>query len=64
MTKQEHQKIVSRKQQIDDFKTLADPLIQFINDNFNPHTKIIIDCDSAEVLTGEMAYPNKEFIKD
>jgi hypothetical protein len=64
LTQEEHQQIVKRKQLIDDFKTMADPLIQFLNDNFNPHATIIIDCNSAEVLTGEIAYHNKEFIKD
>lgn len=39
-------------------------LIQWINDNYNPHARIIIGCDSAEVLSGETKITNTSFIKD
>jgi len=48
----------------DVFKELADPLIKFLNDNYNPHTTCIIDCVHAEIMSGEMAYRNEEFILD
>jgi len=47
-----------------EFETLAKPLIKFINDNCNPHTKIIIETDSAEIVSGECAFFTKEFIKN
>jgi hypothetical protein len=31
---------------------LSKPLIDWINANYHPHVKIIIDCDSAEVVEG------------
>jgi hypothetical protein len=46
------------------FEKLSKPLIKFINDKFNPHTKIIIDCDSAEIVVGEASFRTDEFIKD
>ena len=52
------------KEKRDKFEMLAKPLIQFINDNCNPHAKIIITTDSAEILYGEAAFYTKEFIKD
>ena len=47
-----------------EFEALAKPLIKFLNDNTNPHTKIIIDCTSGEIVSGETAFYTKEFIKD
>ena len=47
-----------------EFKVLCDPLIKWLNDNHNPHFKIVIDNSSAELLSGEMAYPNHEFWRD
>lgn len=47
-----------------EFERLAKPLIKFLNDNYNPHTKIIVDCTSAELVSGEMSTYTEEFIKD
>jgi len=46
-----------------EFEQLTRPLIQFLNKNHNPHTKIIIDTTSAEVVSGEYNYITKEFIE-
>ena len=46
------------------FHELAKPLIKWLNDTCNPHTKIIIDTSSAEVVSGETAFFTEEFIKD
>jgi hypothetical protein len=46
------------------FKELARPLVKFINDEFDPHTEIVIDCDSARILSGEYSVPIKDYIKD
>ena len=43
---------------------LAKPLIKFLNDKYDPHTKIIIDTSSAEIVNGLMAIRTDEFIKD
>jgi len=52
------------KEQLDEFELLAKPLIKFINDNSNPHTQIIIDCNSAQILSGLAGINTDEFIKD
>ncbi|MEA5195403.1 hypothetical protein [Enterobacter roggenkampii] len=48
----------------DTFKAAAKPLIKWLNDNANPHASVIVDCTSAELLTGEIAVNTKEFLKD
>lgn len=52
------------KEKVSEFKELASELVKFINDNFNPHTKIIIDCTSAEIVSGELMIPILEYVKD
>lgn len=44
------------------FKELSIPLIKFLQKNYNPHTKIIIDCNSAEIVEGILSevYPNND----
>lgn len=46
------------------FEELTRPLIKWINEEFNPHAKIIIDVDSAEVVCGEMAFKTDDYIMD
>ena len=47
-----------------EFEKLARPLIKFLNDNYDPHTKVIIDTVSAELVSGEMAFYTEEYILD
>lgn len=42
----------------EEFANLVNPLIDWLNTNYDPHTSIIIDCNSAELLRGEMAIAN------
>lgn len=35
-----------------DFRKLVEPLVEYIRKNYSPHTRIIIDYDSAEIVTG------------
>jgi len=42
----------------------AKPLIEYLNNNYHPHCKIIVECDSVEVLEGVEVSVTKEFIKD
>jgi hypothetical protein len=37
---------------------LASPLIEWINKNYHPHVKIIIDCNRAELVEGVMQINN------
>ena len=52
------------KEQREEFEKLSKPLIKFLNDNLDPHCKIIIECDYAEILSGLCGIPTDEFIKD
>jgi hypothetical protein len=36
-----------------ELKTLCLPIVKYLQANFNPHTQIIIDSESAELLSGE-----------
>lgn len=38
----------------EEFREAARPLIEYIRRNWNPHTKVIVDIDTAEVVTGEL----------
>lgn len=46
------------------FKAASKPLIQWLNENANPHASVIVDCTSAVLFTGEIAVNTKEFLKD
>lgn len=48
----------------DTFKAAAKPLIQWLNENANPHASVIVDCTSAVLFTGEISVFTKEFLKD
>ena len=42
----------------------AKTLIEYLNNNYHPHCKIIVECDSVEVVQGIEVSITKEFIKD
>ncbi|EIC3155975.1 hypothetical protein K9015_003295 [Salmonella enterica] len=46
------------------FEAAAKPLIQWLNENANPHASVIVDCTSAVLFTGEISVNTKEFMKD
>ncbi|HAU5651161.1 TPA: hypothetical protein P7Y94_001726 [Citrobacter freundii] len=46
------------------FEEAAKPLIQWLNENANPHASVTVDCTSAVLFTGEIAVNTKEFLKD
>lgn len=52
------------KEQQEKFEDLCDSLIKWLNDNTNPHTKILIDSHSAELLFGELGFVTTAHIKD
>lgn len=52
------------KEQIAEFEKLAKPLIKYLNDNCDPHCQIIVECDSAQILSGLAGINTDEFIKD
>jgi len=50
--------------QREEFIKLAKPLIKFLNDNFHPHTHIYIDCNSAELSEGCLAFTTEDYVRD
>lgn len=38
----------------EEFEKAAKPLVEFIQYNYHPHVKVIVDCVGAELLEGEM----------
>ena len=54
----------NKEQQMQEFEALAKPLISWINTNKNPHTKILIDSVSAEVLDGYHGFNTDKFVQD
>lgn len=53
---------MNEKQQ--SFEEAAKPLIKWLNENANPHSKVIVDSTSAELVSGEMIINTQEFLKD
>lgn len=47
-----------------EFNDLTRPLIKYINDNYDPHTKIIIETTSAELVSGIIGTYTEEHIRD
>jgi len=47
-----------------EFNTLSALLIEFLNDNYDPHTKIIITTTSSEIVNGVNMFVSEDFIKD
>jgi hypothetical protein len=60
----ERRKNMLKKEQVDEFEKLAKPLIKWINENGSPHSQVIIDCDSAQVFSGECSIRTDEFVKE
>lgn len=43
--------------ELESFKKATEPAVAWFKENCNPHQRIIIEMDGAEVVSGEMAYP-------
>lgn len=48
----------------DSFEAATKPVIQWLNENSNPHAIIVIDPTGATLHTGEIGYQTEEFLKD
>ncbi len=44
-----------------EFKELAKPLNEWLQKNFPPHSRIIIEYDNAEVVSGDIVVPFEIF---
>jgi hypothetical protein len=45
------------EQLLEEFKVLCKPLNEWLQKNYHPHAKIIIETDNAEIVEGIMAVP-------
>jgi len=52
------------KEEIDTFTEASKPLVKWLNENCNPHSKVIVENDRAELVSGECMVKIDEFIKD
>lgn len=54
------------KEKIKELTKISEPVINFIKENYNPHTTIIISEDSIKVVTDEMNIPliNQFWLQD
>jgi hypothetical protein len=55
--------ILTVKQQ-EEFGKAAEPLMKFLNDNFNPHIVVIVNLTRAELFEGISSFMTDAFIKD
>ena len=46
--------------QLQEFKSVTKPVMEWMKANINPHTKIIIDSESAELLSGFATNSNEK----
>lgn len=46
------------------FEEAVRPAIKWLNENCHPHTTIVLDSTSAELLEGIKHYKTNDFIKD
>lgn len=47
-----------------EFEEIVKPVIKWIAENSHPHTKIIIDSNSAEIMEGIAAFTTNEYLID
>ncbi|BBG58495.1 Uncharacterised protein [Providencia rustigianii] len=52
------------KKQDNEFEKVVKPLMKYMAENFHPHTKIVVDGSSAEVIEVISRTATDEFIKD
>ena len=53
---------LNEKQKLE-FERLAKQVMEFLCDNCHPHTHVAIDCNTAELSEGVVAFTSNEFIK-
>lgn len=56
--------MILTKEQLEELKEASKPLLKFLNENCNPHAKVIVECDRVEILGGSASIKCDEFVKD
>lgn len=47
-------------EQIEEIERISKPIIEYIKNNYNPHTTVIINEDCIKVVSDEVNIPYKE----
>lgn len=47
------------EKKIDELKNLCTPVVEYIQNNYDPHIAVVIQCDRADVVVAEMGCPYK-----
>jgi hypothetical protein len=47
-----------------EYEAIVEQLIKFMAENFNPHQKVIVDSESAELVSGEHVFRTTKYIMD
>lgn len=48
----------------EELKSSVEAVMKYLAENHHPHTKVIIDSDSAELVEGLATHRTEKFIKD
>ena len=56
--------MILNEQQRKDFEEAAKPLIRFMNEHCSPHTTVIVNATSAELLESAAMVTTEEFLRD
>jgi hypothetical protein len=46
------------------FRDAAKPLIEWLNQNCHPHTKVIVDQTQAELVEGQISFVTHDYLRD
>ena len=42
---------------IEEIEKITKPIVEYLKKNYNPHTSVIIDCNSIRVVSDEVSIP-------
>lgn len=57
-------KIYGSEATLGEFCKVVEPVMEFINAHFDPHTRVIIESTNAEILSGLATHNTMKFVKD
>ena len=57
-------KVYGSQATIGEFIDVVEPVMKLLSEHFNPHTQIIIDTTTAEVLSGLASHNTMKYVKD
>ena len=53
---------IMTKEEIKELEKIADPIVKFINNNFDPHTSVIINYTGVRLLSDKCFIPIDKYI--